>query len=330
MVSTEHLLELELSDSENRMVFDALSQVQQAVTDGEIDLYSDNFSKNYNDLKDSLGIGNLVLPKVLEDAAEELKGSDKSILKIENYPIDAHLGPTPTGLVYASEKSTGISELGMLIFADLLDGAPFALDTDNKGKFFRNIYPVEKNKALQSSHSSLAELTPHTEHSCYSVNPDYVCLMGLRAPYVANTKLYDMDSVESSLTKEELGLIMEPKFVTLLDHYLWEYDSSDSVPFPLVKKTAGGKTEWRYDVEYTRGLEPEHQVAMEKVAAELEGAAIKINIEEGTLVVFNNKRVMHAREAFEARYDGTDRWIQRLIIGGDRSKTYYTLNEIWP
>jgi len=332
MGSNEHLLEVTLSDSENRLVFDALSQVQEVVVDAELDLYSDDFAKNYNDLRDSLGIGSLVLPKVVEDAADELKDedSDKTILKIENYPTDEYLGPTPSELVYSSKKSTAISELGMLIFAHLLDGSPFALDTDNKGKFFRNIYPVKKNEVLQSSHSSLAELTPHTEHSCYTVNPEYVCLLGLRAPAVVNTKLYPMDSVEAQLTEEELALLMEPEFVTLLDHYLWDYDSSDSVPFPLAKKRANGKTEWRFDVEYTRGLKAEHQEAMEKIAEKLEDAAVKVNIKAGTLAIFNNKRVMHAREAFDPKYDGTDRWVQRLIIGGDKSKTYYTLDEIWP
>jgi len=332
MKTNGSFIEVELTDAEHQLVSDALVQVEKAVIDAGIDLYSDEFSKDYIGQKDSLGIGRLVLPKVLEDAAAELedRSSDASVLKVENYPIDGHLGPTPTELVYRSQKPTFTSELGMLILTQLLDGSPFALDTDNKGKFFRNIYPVEVNKNLQSSHSSLTELTPHTEHSCYTVNPEYVCLLGLRSPAVVNTNLYSMDLVEAQLSAKERFLIREPKFVTLLDHYLWEYDSSESVPFPLVRETEEGQSEWRFDVEYTKGKDDEHQAVLETISGKLDDVTTGVDIKAGTLVVFNNKRVMHAREAFDPKYDGTDRWIQRLIIGGDKSKTYYTLNEIWP
>src|SRR5437763_10523611 len=36
----------------------------------------------------------------------------------------------------------------------------------------------------------------------------------------------------------------------------------------------------------------------------------------GDLLVFDNKRVVHARTPFTARFDGTDRWLMRVMVCG--------------
>ncbi|MFV0320670.1 MAG: TauD/TfdA family dioxygenase, partial [Microbacterium sp.] len=41
----------------------------------------------------------------------------------------------------------------------------------------------------------------------------------------------------------------------------------------------------------------------------------------GDLFLFDNRRVMHARTPFEPRYDGTDRWLQRVIISDDLGRS---------
>ena len=34
----------------------------------------------------------------------------------------------------------------------------------------------------------------------------------------------------------------------------------------------------------------------------------------GDLLVFDNRRVVHTRSAYEARMDGTDRWLKRAFV----------------
>jgi len=36
----------------------------------------------------------------------------------------------------------------------------------------------------------------------------------------------------------------------------------------------------------------------------------------GDLLIFDNKRVVHARTPFTARFDGTDRWLLRILVCG--------------
>lgn len=38
----------------------------------------------------------------------------------------------------------------------------------------------------------------------------------------------------------------------------------------------------------------------------------KVFLRPGEMLLINNRKGAHARTAFPARYDGTDRWLQRL------------------
>ena len=37
-----------------------------------------------------------------------------------------------------------------------------------------------------------------------------------------------------------------------------------------------------------------------------------IILEPGDFMMFKNKRVLHAREAYQSKYDGNDRWLLRV------------------
>ena len=42
-----------------------------------------------------------------------------------------------------------------------------------------------------------------------------------------------------------------------------------------------------------------------------------IVLEPGDLLVVDNDRVVHGRTSFAARFDGTDRWLQRAFVVAD-------------
>ncbi len=44
-------------------------------------------------------------------------------------------------------------------------------------------------------------------------------------------------------------------------------------------------------------------------------------LEAGEICFIDNYRAVHGRRPFEARYDGTDRWLKRLIITRDLRKS---------
>jgi len=55
----------------------------------------------------------------------------------------------------------------------------------------------------------------------------------------------------------------------------------------------------------------------EKIKQNILNSDIKscgIKLEKGDLVIINNRRAIHGRSAFTPRYDGKDRWLQRVYI----------------
>jgi L-asparagine oxygenase len=37
-------------------------------------------------------------------------------------------------------------------------------------------------------------------------------------------------------------------------------------------------------------------------------------LETGDLLIIDNNKTIHGRKPFQPRYDGTDRWVQRMLI----------------
>ena len=46
----------------------------------------------------------------------------------------------------------------------------------------------------------------------------------------------------------------------------------------------------------------------------IEKCTKEIVLKTGDLLVINNSTVIHGRKPFDARYDGTDRWVQRMLV----------------
>jgi L-asparagine oxygenase len=72
----------------------------------------------------------------------------------------------------------------------------------------------------------------------------------------------------------------------------------------------------RLDGPYMRcvGDDPRAGKALLALIAELERVRRPLIATAGTLLILDNRRVVHARDAFTPRYDGTDRWLRKIII----------------
>jgi L-asparagine oxygenase len=68
----------------------------------------------------------------------------------------------------------------------------------------------------------------------------------------------------------------------------------------------------------------EAEQALKKLVTELERVQQGVVVEAGTLLVVDNYLAVHGRRAFTARYDGTDRWLQKAVITRDLRKSRAT------
>ena len=75
-----------------------------------------------------------------------------------------------------------------------------------------------------------------------------------------------------------------------------------------------GERRLRFDPLFTRPATRSAQHALATLREHLEARAVGVVLEPGDLLLVDNRRAVHARTAFSPRYDGTDRWIQRLLV----------------
>jgi len=69
-----------------------------------------------------------------------------------------------------------------------------------------------------------------------------------------------------------------------------------------------------YDSTVVKGIDPLATAALDKLKEAVEDSVEEIILEAGDILVIDNNKTIHGRKPFQARYDGTDRWVQRLLV----------------
>jgi hypothetical protein len=63
-----------------------------------------------------------------------------------------------------------------------------------------------------------------------------------------------------------------------------------------------------------RGIDPEAEAALAAFRREVKRLTRPVRVAPGTMLVASNWLGLHGRTSFRPRFDGTDRWLQRLIV----------------
>jgi alpha-ketoglutarate-dependent taurine dioxygenase len=72
----------------------------------------------------------------------------------------------------------------------------------------------------------------------------------------------------------------------------------------------------RFDAAFTEAVPGDREAAQALVELHHRfiAAAREITLDPGEILVLDNRRVLHGRKPFRARYDGTDRWLRRAMV----------------
>ena len=82
----------------------------------------------------------------------------------------------------------------------------------------------------------------------------------------------------------------------------------------------GGSTERptsTFDADLMVGVDDEARDALECLRQAIRRDHIGVTLRSGDLLVIDNAVAVHGRSSFPARFDGTDRWIQRTFVVAD-------------
>lgn len=235
-------------------------------------------------------------------------------LLLRNAPI-GELPPTPPSPEAPVAKDL-TSEFALLTVARRL-GQPVGYVPEHGGRIVQNIVPTQRDANLQTSTSSRSNLMFHTETAFHPHRPRYLLLLCLRGDPSAHTTLASVHDIMNHLPDDTVDVMFEPRFRTAVDASFLAGRANEFGPArPLVTGTRDEPT-FIFDADLTAGIDDaaaEVVVAVRSAIAEVETSVV---LEPSDLLVVDNNVAVHGRSPFSARFDGTDRWLQRAFVVTD-------------
>jgi L-asparagine oxygenase len=225
------------------------------------------------------------------------------------------LPPTPAEPTEVVDK-TDATELRLLTLATVL-GEPVGYRPEHGGDIVQNIVPVKASAAHQTSTSSKVDLMFHTEAAFHPHRPKYLLLFCLRGDPMARTTVASIQATLPYLAHDVIDVLFEPRFRCAVDaSYL--HGRSNTLGDPIAVLTGERHDpSMAFDEDLMVGIDEEAEEALSALGRALETHHTSVILEPGDLLVLDNDMVVHGRSPFAARFDGTDRWLQRAFVVED-------------
>ena len=235
------------------------------------------------------------------------------------------LTQTPVTPSYANYVESKNAELhGAYLSAHFQAGLwPVVYQGENDGHLIRHVCPIMQSEEKISSQGAKHDFYPHVDNPDLHITgeiashrlggcPDTLTLLCLRKEDGVNTSLLKLDEILSKLSEKDIDNLSRPIFKVKRPASFSEESIVESLPI-IVKKDNVWYT--RFDWHNTSGMTLEAEASLEKMRfITLEHDLwFNVPLEPGDAVTFLNQRTMHTRNAFEPRFDGTDRWLLRVF-----------------
>lgn len=239
---------------------------------------------------------------------------DRQITLFKNIDI-GYVPPTPITKYFNNSSLVKVREK-LIAYASRY-GFPISYAQEQNGHLVQNIFPIQKTENQQISTSSKIELGLHTEAAFHPYKPSAVLLLCLRGDPQAVTTYAYVDEIVTHLKKSTIDVLNQPWFVTSIDESFRTHNEPDMELFCSILRKKYDETETLYELTYDevlmRGINPQAEEALNELNDAIRKSIREIILESGDLLVFNNRTTIHGRRPFQARYDGTDRWLQRIL-----------------
>ncbi|MFH8346355.1 TauD/TfdA family dioxygenase [Streptomyces sp. NPDC018045] len=227
---------------------------------------------------------------------------------------DAELGPTPAGWAAAGD-SGAVHDVVLLLLATAM-GNPIAWEGQQDGRFVHNIVPAPGHETEQTGASSTVLLSPHTEDAFHPGRAHLLMLSCMRNHDRIATTAASIRHVR--LDAADIELLSRPLLPILPDAAYTDaraFDGGRPPAVPTLFRADDGPT-LRFDPAYTPldDASPAHRAAYGRLSDELARVSGAVRLAPGEVLVVDNDLVVHGRVPFQARYDGTDRWLKRASV----------------
>ncbi len=226
----------------------------------------------------------------------------------------------PVGLVPATpltrhrvSKPDRVSERTLLGAAMRL-GEPVGFAQEHGGDIVQDLFPIASSVGRQLSTSSGVELAFHTETAFHPHKPRFLLLLCLRGDRAAATTLCSVDDIVASLPTETVDVLSQARFRCGVDESFGEGSAWMTEPAPVIEHAADGSLMLTFDGELTIGTDRRAETAINELNKAITRARTAVTLDAGDLLIVDNQRAVHGRSPFTARFDGSDRWLQRTFV----------------
>lgn len=258
------------------------------------------------------------LPAGIHDALIDFADQSprQGYLLLKNVDI-GEIPATPSSPTEATNKDVQ-SEYALLSIARCL-GQPVGYLPEHNGALVQNIVPVRGREASQISTSSKAALQFHTETAFHPFRPRYLLLLCLRGDSQAGTLVASVYDIVKRLSSQDIQVLKENRFRTAVDaSFLNGALSGLGSEQPILFGSDADLT-FIYDADLMVGIDTEAQDVLERLTIAVRACSTSVVLGARDLLVVDNYVAVHGRTPFEARFDGTDRWLQRTFVVSDLS-----------
>jgi len=278
------------------------------------------------------------LPERLLEFLEDHRLREPSALcLVSGLAVDeGEIGPTPEHWRGSDVDSPVLRyEVFLLLCASVL-GDVFGWATQQDGRIMHDVLPIRGHEHYEIGSNSLQHLSWHTEDAFHPCRGDYVALMCLKNPDLVETVMCDAGDLNWSTL--DIEALFEPAFTQMPDNSHLPVNATSTGNPTIDRLRARSFTvieAWNTNpvkrpvlsgdrLAPYMALDPYHMKtdgwserslrAFEGLCDQLEAKMQGIALLPGDCAFIDNLRAVHGRNAFQARYDGTDRWLKRLNI----------------
>jgi L-asparagine oxygenase len=253
----------------------------------------------------------LLPPSALAALGSLRAGDGPRSVVLRGLPVPADLGPSPQ-VADGRARSGGGSELLLLAAAAVL-GEPIGYLPEQGGALVQHLAPTQAELRRQTSNSSAVRLELHTETAFHPHHPTFLLLSCLRDDPEAATLISAVDDVVDHLPAATVEVLGQARFRCGVDESFGSPVGVLGPPVPVLTRPEG---RWclRYDADLMVGTDDEAADALEALREEVLRHQRAVTLRAGELLAIDNRRCVHGRSAYAARFDGTDRWLLRSMV----------------
>lgn len=283
------------------------------------------------------------LPVRLRQFLYDFRLAEQSgVCLVSGFPVDdGKIGATPAGwAVKPAISPTLTQEIFFVLCASLL-GEIFGWSTQQDGHLMHEVMPMKEHEDEQIGTGSAQRLWWHTEDAFHPFRADYVGLMCLRNPDDVETTVAKADDIpwadldldllfgpnywvrpdESHLPKNraathDVDQVTARLLEAAYDRIMTMNDSPEKRPVLFGDRAAPYLRLDPYFMDMDELNAAERQ-ALEGLVRAIDGCLQALVLRPGDCCFIDNFRTVHGRNSFQARFDGTDRWLKRLNITRD-------------